>query len=58
MRSDDSWRDAVRAGDRPNIKRPLKPIGDACHDVDGALGRECLSPIGEDAGVADKDAVG
>ena len=38
MRSDDTWRDAVRAGDRPNIKRPLKPIGDVCHDVDGALG--------------------
>ena len=58
MPSDDTWRDAVRAGDRPNIERPLKAIGHVCHDVDGALGRECLSAIGEDVRVANEDAVG
>ena len=58
MRSDDTWRDAVRAGDRPNIKRPLKPITDAFHDVDGALGGEGLSPISEDVRVAYENAVG
>ena len=58
MRSDDTWRDSALASNRPNIQSPFKPISDACHDVNGALGRECFGPIGEDARIADEDAVG